>query len=170
MIRFTRLLLSGCLFLFLVFVALPSTVQAQGGPDCAGECVTCLAGKKEGRNHSAGSKYDMTCDWVKEGETCPTEGCLNATVEDHVPSELIAELVSLASPAELPAVIAAYGDRLAVASEREFVVVLGQPCDPLWLSYTVQLSATKVDDFERLGTRNLETLLALKASVATQVP
>ncbi len=100
-----------------------ATAKDLAAGDCGWNCYSCGDERYEGRNYN-GTGFNMNCS-AGPVETC--DGC-GGSVDDF--SFSIAEMAAVATVADVPALVAGYGERLRLNADRNMLVVVGSTCDP----------------------------------------
>lgn len=135
--------------------AVPSNVSGQ---DCGQQCFFCGSPFEElweGANYSPSGSYNMACPGVVS-TTCAD--CMFSAAEGAVDQEAIGRAVLTAEPYELGTLVAAYGDRLLVADDRDLVAIQGSACSPDALGVWLVVSSEKATTLRAAGLASFDAV------------
>ena len=127
--------------------------------DCGQECNKCgpTGTAWQGVDEQPDGDHSMFCD---PGESCA--GCASGPgLAAHVvPAEEIAGVLAAISPADIPALVEAYGDRLLIQAEKGFIAVIGSSCSLTALETFVVVPRAVIDALGETDVRTIEEYLA----------
>ena len=139
----------------------PSSLVAQL-PDCGLDCQECgpLPDYWEGYDEDPLGDNDMACPSTP-GETC--NACDVSVAEVSISQEAIGRALVSSRVSEVPALIAAYGDRLLLSDTRNLVAIKGNACGSDALGVWVTVSSQKMAALRTAELGSLEDVLTEQA-------
>ena len=130
--------------------------------DCGRYCRQCSTGGWEGYEYSVAGEHDMACQVTEIGcSECGTR----VTSSTGISGRSIAQLLGTREEHEMPAAVAAYGNRLLVDDVRSIVGVRGNTCNPEAIDAVVFLTRSKARSLRKAGARSLRDALLRSSDV-----
>ena len=129
------------------------TASGAAAQDCGSSCSTCGLGGYEGRSHTVGGPYNMSCySLVPYCVACPE---VEMATEHNSTTANVASAVRSATNETIAMVAEQYRTRLLVVPERNLVVIKGTSCDPNALGSVLRVEAATITALTATGIRSL---------------